>query len=389
MYRNFWWRWFVFFLLIVSSSVSRSYAEDADLKKPHAFPLHYTPQGFSLVAHIGLEDKEVVFRKEPDFGGREIVRGSLAIGPHEKDFLGFAWDRAQAKLYLDLNYNLDLTDDPSGVFKSGRDGFFQVFEDIRVESMRREVPVHYSVNMQLYQHRKAGGSCEVTVKSGWKGEIELHGKKWLMGVADNLNGTIGAGDKLVLQQLDEDGQRALSTSQADLFSVSDKLFLDGHGYDLEFDFEADGTSSLLCAKFNTSQPAMGELRLEGCFIKRLVLEEPGIVILDRPGSNVMIPAGNYNSGRVYLAGEDSADIFSADMGRLFIAEGKPAILKVGGPLNNTVAVKRTGSSLRLDYALTGVGGRQYAQLERDNSKRPQFTIRRDGKEVASGSFEYG
>ena len=48
------------------------------------------------------EGKEVTFKKEPDFGDSEIIRGALSIGKDERASICFAWDVSERKLYLDL-----------------------------------------------------------------------------------------------------------------------------------------------------------------------------------------------------------------------------------------------------------------------------------------------
>ena len=82
------------------------------------FNLEYVEDGFRLgVAADVLTDTQR-FEKEPDLGERAIVRGRLLTGTGEDSWTGFAWDRSKGTLYLDLNRNRDLTDDPEGVFQS-------------------------------------------------------------------------------------------------------------------------------------------------------------------------------------------------------------------------------------------------------------------------------
>ena len=73
---------------------------------------------------------KVNFEKEPDFSKRNIVRGLIPLGSDKKNYVGFAWDRATKKLYIDLNRNKDLTDDPNGIFENKGRGSYQYFRDI-------------------------------------------------------------------------------------------------------------------------------------------------------------------------------------------------------------------------------------------------------------------
>jgi len=70
-----------------------------------------------------------------------------------------------------------------------------------------------------------------------------------------------------------------------------------------------------------------------------------------------------------------------------VAEDKPAVLKVGAPLEQTVKVKRQGRILMLDYELVGAGGEKYTSPDR--SKPPTFTVYKGDKEIASDKFEFG
>ena len=62
---------------------------------------------------------------------------------------------------------------------------------------------------------------------------------------------------------------------------------------------------------------------------------------------------------------------------------------VGGPLTNSVTVKRRGSMLVLSYRLGGADGRAYRLIRQDRTKPPQFTITQGDKQLASGAFEFG
>ena len=69
-------------------------------------------------ARVGSKDP--TFKKEPTLSGSKVVRGTLQLGANPSEEMGFAWDRNAGKLYLDLNRNLDLTDDPVSVYPRQR-----------------------------------------------------------------------------------------------------------------------------------------------------------------------------------------------------------------------------------------------------------------------------
>ena len=161
----------------------------------------------------------------------------------------------------------------------------------------------------------------------------------------------------------------------------------------------------------SSGPAkpMGELRIEGRFIKRLILRRrvPGMndtdqsarfrqggddtLTLDSPGSSVLLPVGEYHWQEVDLDdGAGSGQFMSYnffDSEWLRVTEGKPATLKIGGPLECKLEVTRRGNTLELSEASVGVGEEQYAS--RNHAQNPRFTVYANDKPVGTGQFEYG
>jgi len=389
---------------------------------------------------VDTEGKEVVFKREPDFGRRKILRGALPVGPEETDFIGFAWDKAEGKLYLDLNQNLDLTDDPDGIRRTSARGFFQRFQNVHVELTVAGVRIPYVLDIEFY----GPSAPSVCVRSGWQSEVELNGKKWLFGVVDNLDGTIGgipsakeptdlsdladfasllgvsSGDVLILRSAEGSGESPVQTSPAasrlpvpipafldqisdpDRFSVPQRLSFDGASYDLAFAFEPSETQTELVATFTEAATPTGELRITGQFIKRLVLEQDvrdglSLVVLDSPDASVSLPEGEYLTKRVDVQDAHSNRLLRAEPhdSRVIIGARESANLKIGGPLSHDLSVDRRGRTLELSYLLLGAGGESYtdpdpnAQFLQDGGRAPRFTIYRAGQQIASGSFEYG
>ena len=80
--------------------------------------LAYREVGYSFVDwNVSMTTRSGAFQKEPKLSPTKVIRGSLRLGSRDQE-TGFAWDQAAGKLYLDLNRNQDLTDDPGGVFSS-------------------------------------------------------------------------------------------------------------------------------------------------------------------------------------------------------------------------------------------------------------------------------
>ncbi len=137
-------------------------------------------------------------------------------------------------------------------------------------------------------------------------------------------------------------------------------------------------------------PAMGELKLEGKYIDRLVLQhkDGNREQLNRPEETVKLPAGEYRLREVYLKGGYICYAWRDSKIHLTtVTADKPAVLKVGAPLKQVVKAQRRGKILALNYELLGVGGEKYTGGDR--SKPPTFTVYKGDKEIASGKFEFG
>ena len=69
-------------------------------------------------ASIGTSTRtNTPFLKEPELSKQGVFRSVLRFGKKDtNNAIALIWDQPKSKLYLDLNRNLDLTDDPAGVF---------------------------------------------------------------------------------------------------------------------------------------------------------------------------------------------------------------------------------------------------------------------------------
>jgi hypothetical protein len=157
---------------------------------------------------------------------------------------------------------------------------------------------------------------------------------------------------------------------------------------------AQNGANQLALRFTEQSVALGELKVTGKFIQRLVL--PGgmyLVLLDQPAGIVKIPTGSYNQPIVRLEQNGTVAFCNPNQtpnSRRFSVDDKtPAVLNVGGPLTNSVNVSRHGEDLRLDYRLVGVGGETYQMANENRSHPPEFAIEKGDKQIASGKFEFG
>jgi hypothetical protein len=154
-----------------------------------------------------------------------------------------------------------------------------------------------------------------------------------------------------------------------------------------------GTGICLCQSQQTAErgSALGELKLDGNHIERLVLSQKdgGRKKFDKPNETIKLAIGEYRLQEASLEGGYSCGITTpiSDADWVTIAEDKPAVLKVGAPLKQTVELKRQGSLLLLNYKLLGAGGEAYTSDNR--SDPPAFTVYKGDKKIASCKFEYG
>ncbi len=377
-------------VLLSAFLVNSSLGQEAGPSTEHVFNLEYKPSGFNLNMSVDIR-KDMKFEKEPDFEERNIDRGLLLAGTVEEDYIGFAWDRDEGKLYLDLNRNRDLTDDPCGVFASDNKNLYQNFPNIHLEVVFDSVRLEYEIQMTIYDFGSGRTYCQVYIYSGFQGEIELKGKNWLLKVTDNMDGKITRADKIALTPVESNlglGFEQLSSS------VPETVFFDGHNYGLSFDFQPGETAPSLQVNLAETDSLMGQLKLEGKFIRRLVLEAgSSLVLLDSPEATISIPAGNYHWSSIFLDGGE-AGLFQADLNRrrsddISVSKGESTVLKIGGLLCNSVKIQRTGKVLTLEYELLGIDGYNYTSLRGRVENPPTFAVYNKGKEIAGGKFEYG
>lgn len=140
---------------------------------------------------------------------------------------------------------------------------------------------------------------------------------------------------------------------------------------------------------NKQNSALGELKLQGKYIDRLVLrrKDGRTERFDQPAETIKLPVGEYRLLESHLKGGYTCRSSRTPYNWITVAEDKPAVFKVGAPLKQTVKTQRQGRILVLNYELLGGGGETYTSSDR--SKPPTFTIYKGDKEITSDKFEFG
>ena len=344
------------------------------------------------------QKKEVEFKKEPDLGKGKIFRKILQIGKDRKIQIPFAWNKSKAKLYIDFNRNLDLTDDPNNVFSSSKIQFFK-FDNIPITIIIKDHPVIYYATFYFYESRQM--QCYLYISSSWQGDIDLPGLKARMTVFDDMDGEIeysdigmrkAPNDKYTIQPLSfKDRSTTYTAGSFHSFTqlpISRKLHFNERSYNVSYEFEKQGEEVLLKTIFEEVSPDLGIISLPGKYIKELILYGEYQVLLYSPSPEARIPAGSYIRGKILLSKPDTSREISADPNGFTLNKDKTLVYRVGGPLKSRVKISPMERwNLSLLYTLSGIGDEEYTGSDQDNP--PRFEIYKGDKKIFADKFQFG
>ena len=361
--------------------------------------LEYTEVPYSFINWgCRVVVRSTPFPKEPAFGSGKIIRGALQFGDSTNNSIAFAWNPAAGRLYLDLNHNLDLTDDTAGVFVCPEKGSFryQTFSGIRlpVKTAAGNRETLMDLNLNNYGSRPGG---TVAVHSFWQGKVTLQSVECQVGVVEqpfSHSGLVPDGYLLLRRWAARSEPFSTDSGSFVAFPYPRKLFYQNQACWLDCTNELSGNNARLKLQFTGEQPALGELKINGHFIQRAILPGgPYQVVLDQPETVVKVPVGKYNRPEVWLKQGDTVayrPTYSVRPDQGITVDGnKPGLLTAGGPLTNSVSISRHGKSLRFNYQLLGAGGEVYQLARVDRSQPPEFAVYRGDRKIASGKFEFG
>jgi hypothetical protein len=358
--------------------------------------------------NLPLSTQTAAFKKEPALGSRKVVRGTFNLGSSADQSIPFIWDQGKGKLYLDLNRNRDFTDDAGGAFtRSGGFGYNgQTFTNVHLSFKAAGGSHPALVDLNLHDWGKAAAWDEtynqvqgsLTARSYWAGKASLQGREWQLGLVEDTPDAPGTLERsyLVLRPWeDRDRPFGVQDGSLDSFQFCRNLFFNGQAYHLDCAFVRQGGAPRYKADLERRPAELGEIKLTGQFIKRLVLRgSKCTVVMDQPEPVIKVPVGSYGPRQVKLkagtatAFRETARFAGSQSGNATtVSAKKQTVLAVGGPLTNSVAVNPHGRSLNLSYQLFGAGGETYQLL--GARPQPEFAAYRGGKQIASGKFEFG
>lgn len=345
--------------------------EDSPSSSSLEFILRPVKEGFYCSLPSVSRTAEVSFKKEPAYSSGRVYRHAFKLGDGPADFIGAAYDEKEDVLYVDKNRNLDLTDDGPG---------YSDFNGVTIELIHGDIPVSYVLDIDIY-----GDYCDATVISGWKGDVEIGGKRCSMWVADNLNGVFNYGDRFVFDH-ERHREARLAFGKTDEVPLPRWVYFEGQIYRMDHAFRVvDGETALAVTMTPVTEGLM-DIAFEGQAVSRILLqnEDDDYGMLDWPVPAMRIPDGVYTPTRI-----DVLDSFCGypETGEKLKA-GENILLKAGGPLNQEVAVARRGATLNMEYALKGLGDTPYnPDSEEDNAA--EFAVYQNGRKIETGRFRYG
>ena len=228
--------------------------------EPLVVDLLWQPEG-SVHASVRIEeDVQTPFPKEPDFEGRQVVRGLLPCA--ERQYMAYVWDCNESRLYMDKNRNGDLTDDPTGIYESRhahyrRGSSSQFFDDIEITLPRESITHEYVIYFNFQGCSPDRIWRSIFVKSAFSALMELEGETWHVEVADNMDGMLNNEDRLHILPYQAGRKEELNSG----LPLQETLFLDGRFYHCDYRFVANSDQSAKLKLSLTQQEAPRDLKI--------------------------------------------------------------------------------------------------------------------------------
>ena len=335
------------------------------------------------------------FAREPELSQQSVFRGVLGFGRKQtNNAIALIWDQPKSRLYLDLNRNFDLTDDPAGVFTSTNKGIQQVFSNVIVP-LKTEAGLHpVVVSLRLWSDqgtRQFHGQLEA--HSLWEAKVGSPGEEWQVAALDdpfNPEGPAFAKFLVLRPWTTRTNRLHVQILTSGMVKFPEQLFWLGEAFRLERRFAGLEGTPLCKLQFTPQQPPLTDVKLSGESLCYAVLQDAKgyTAVLRQPPGTFKLPKGRYSAAVVWVK-KGVAEAYRVGPEPLLLDATGPTNLVLGGPLTNSVALVREGRKLNMNYQLLGADGGAYRLAQIDPSKPPEFTVFRGGKKVLTGQFAFG
>jgi hypothetical protein len=334
------------------------------------------------------------FLKEPETSPHHVFRGLLQLGQDTNNPVALIWDQPKRKLYLDLNRNLDLTDDAGGVYSSINKGLQQTFANVTVPVNTAAGFQPTVLDLQFYTDANAGWAyAHLVSRSWWQAKVTSAGQEWQVAAVDHLFGQDGpAAAKFLLLRpwADRTNLVSLYDPSSGIVPFPRRLFWLGQAFQLERRFDTSGAAPVCKLEFTPQRPPLADLKHSGEFVYYAVLRDTNgyTAVLREPEGTVQVPQGVYAVSAAWLR-KGAAEAFQLSYEPMLLKTATATNLVLGGPLTNWVVLERAGRKLQMNYQLRGADGRYYRMAEQDRSRPPEFTVYYGSKKALAGKFEFG
>lgn len=375
----------------------------------------------------------------PKFACLKPLFFEVKLGPKQLPFL-LVLDSAKGveqgydRLFVDANGDGSLSGEQpfEGTCSTNRGFTTGMFLGCKLQIKYRdgEQPWAFNAQYTISQdgNNRSQPSLSVTAAGQCEGTVDFGGKKLKVALVDgDTNGCFSdlyaapkaapgtptgantappSGD-WILVDANGDGQFDAEAMGLEAFGCGKYLIVDGKCY--EVNLSASGRKVSVAP----STAPCGTLKRagEGPFSVALLTPSHGMLAVCSAGEPVSVPAGLYKLLTCVTALEDDAKALWRATGRANAAakafkveEGKTTVVKFGAPLKvgATAAVYPSGSvdalkadnTVRLSLDIKGEGGEEYgaSSITKAGARVPPPAVTilaKGGKEVASGSFQYG
>lgn len=184
------------------------------------------------------------FENEPRPSGKKMVRILIPTIPPTPVLRNLT----DHELYLKPDHSPDFSAGSPITYRSRWDGHV-LFEDLQISTQREAMVIPYTIQLKTYESACTGW---FEVLSGWKGNFDLDGGKYTLGIVNNLDGQINGSDLLSLT-CDKWIPRVVFQD----CPVPQTLSFAGRTFRLDFAFKVVSSEVVLEATFTEVQPAPG------------------------------------------------------------------------------------------------------------------------------------